>query len=93
MAEIPFRDFFIVTWIGLLPLQVLYTYFGSTLRSLSKVAAGEVELNHLQKISIILQVVVVLGLIAYFFYLSRKAQRTLQSHQSETEMQSLTAEV
>jgi len=93
LAEIPFRDFVIVTWIGLLPLQVLYTYFGSTLRSLSKVAAGEVELNQMQKISIILQVVVVLGLISYFIYLSRKAQRTLQSQQADiVEMQSLTEE-
>jgi len=84
LADIPFRDFFFVTWIGLLPLQILYTYFGATLRSLSKIASGEAELDDMQKISIVFQIVVIVGLVSYFVYLSKRAQR-LQAQQQQNQ--------
>jgi len=96
LADVPFQNFFLVTWLGLLPLQLLYAYFGATLRSLTKIASGEVELDHLQKISIVLQVVVVIGLIGYFVYLSRKMRRMQQQQQDHSnviELQTVQPEV
>jgi hypothetical protein len=84
LADIPFKDFFLVTWLGLLPLQILYTYFGATLRNLSEIASGEVELDHMQKLSLVLQVVVIIALVAYFVYLSRKMKR-LQEEKLKSE--------
>jgi uncharacterized membrane protein YdjX (TVP38/TMEM64 family) len=76
LAEVSFRDFLLVTWLGLLPLQLCYTYVGSTLRNLSKIASGETELESPQKISLVLQIAIAVALIAYFVYLTRKLQRT-----------------
>lgn len=76
-----------MTWIGLLPLQILYTYFGTTLRNISKVATGEVELDYMQKISLVFQVVVVIALVSYFIYLSKKIKRKQRNAQIEEEQQ------
>jgi len=72
LTDISFRDFFLSTWLGLLPYQVIWTHLGTTLRNISKISSGEVELSLWQQISMVVQVAVAFVLVAYFWYMSRK---------------------
>jgi len=72
LTDISFRDYMFSTWIGLLPFQIIWTHFGTTLRNLSKISSGEIGLTFWQKSSLFLQVVLLLSLLAYFFVLSKR---------------------
>jgi len=72
LTDISFRDFFLSTWIGLLPFQVLWTHLGTTLRNLSKISSGEEGLTMWQQVSMASQVVMALALLIYFCHLSKK---------------------
>jgi len=72
LTDISFRDYFLSTWLGLLPFQILWTYLGTTLVSLSKISAGGSELSFWQQFSLGFQVVVGFILIGYFYYLTKK---------------------
>jgi len=72
LTDISFRDFFLSTWIGLLPFQVVWTHLGTTLRNLSMISSGEMQLTMWQQLSLGLQVVMTILLVGYFWYLSRK---------------------
>jgi hypothetical protein len=58
--------------LGLLPFQIVWTHLGTTLRNLSKISTGEVELSLWQQISMAVQVLMAIALLGYFYYLSRK---------------------
>jgi len=75
LTDISFRDFFLSTWIGLLPFQIVWTHLGTTLHNLSKISNGEVELSVWQQISMGIQVLMAVILLAYFYYLSKKINR------------------
>jgi uncharacterized membrane protein YdjX (TVP38/TMEM64 family) len=72
LTDISFRDFFLSTWLGLLPYQVIWTHLGTTLRNLSKISTGDMELSFWQQLSMVVQIGVTFGLIAYFWYMTRK---------------------
>eukprot|EP01118_Nematostelium_gracile_P005300 TRINITY_DN1665_c0_g1_i1.p1 TRINITY_DN1665_c0_g1~~TRINITY_DN1665_c0_g1_i1.p1 ORF type:complete len:280 (-),score=50.82 TRINITY_DN1665_c0_g1_i1:94-933(-) len=72
LTDISFKDFFLSTWLGLLPYQVIWTHLGTTLRNLSKISSGDVELSLWQQISMVVQVAVTFALVAYFWYMTRK---------------------
>jgi len=72
MTDISFKEYFLSTWIGLLPFQVVWTHLGTTLRNVQKIGTGEFELDFWQQMSIMIQVVVAVLLIIYFVVLSRK---------------------
>ncbi len=42
-SPVAFRDYFLASWLGMLPATVLYVYLGSVAKSLADVAAGNVE--------------------------------------------------
>jgi len=84
LTEISFQDFLFSTWLGLLPFQILWTYLGTTLRNISKISSGELELDGWQKASLVLQLVVAVGLTVYFGYLLRqlKEEQKMKGKQS-----------
>jgi uncharacterized membrane protein YdjX (TVP38/TMEM64 family) len=43
VTRVRFRDYFLASWIGMLPGTVLYVYLGSAVKSLADLAAGHVE--------------------------------------------------
>jgi len=72
LTDITFRDFFLSTWLGLLPFQIVWTHLGTTLINLSKISSGEVELSMWQQLSMLIQMLVGLVLLGYFWYLRKK---------------------
>jgi len=83
LTDIPFRDYLISTWIGLLPFQVVWTQMGTTLRNLSKIGTADGELDFWQKLSVFIQVVVSVILMGYFYYISKKLKREEQEESVE----------
>lgn len=43
LTKVSLKDYVLASWIGMLPGTVMYVYFGSTIKSLARLAAGEVE--------------------------------------------------
>jgi len=43
LTRVRFRDYFLASWVGMLPGTVLYVYLGSTVREIADLAAGNVE--------------------------------------------------
>jgi len=74
LTDISFKEYFLSTWIGLLPFQVVWTHLGTTLRNLQKISSGEFELDFWQKMSLFIQLVVAILLLLYFVILSRRMQ-------------------
>jgi len=72
LTDISFKEYFLSTWIGLLPFQVIWTHLGTTLRNLHKISSGEFELDFWQKLSLFIQLVVAILLLVYFVILSRR---------------------
>jgi uncharacterized membrane protein YdjX (TVP38/TMEM64 family) len=86
MTDISFKEYFLSTWIGLLPFQVVWTHLGTTLRNLQKIGTGEFELDFWQRLSLLIQLVVAILLVLYFLVLSRKMKEITDSttHESGT---------
>jgi len=83
LTDISFRAYLLSTWVGLLPFQIIWCHFGTTLRNLSKIGSGEMELTAWQKVSVLSQVLLSFLLGGYFWYLSRK----IRARQAELEKQ------
>lgn len=56
----------------MLPFQILWTHFGTTLRNLSKIGTGQVHFDFWQKVSLVFQLAMTFGLLIYFWHLSKK---------------------
>lgn len=86
MTDISFKEYFLSTWIGLLPFQVVWTHLGTTLRNLQKIGTGEFELDFWQRMSLLIQLVVAILLVLYFIVLSRKMKEITDTttHESGT---------
>mmetsp|Transcript_20535 Transcript_20535/g.28812 ORF Transcript_20535/g.28812 Transcript_20535/m.28812 type:complete len:163 (+) Transcript_20535:387-875(+) len=72
LTDISFWDYLLSTWVGLLPFQILWTHFGTTLRNLSKIGTGQVHFDFWQKVSLVFQLAMTFGLLIYFWRLSKK---------------------
>jgi len=83
LTDISFKEYFLSTWIGLLPFQVVWTHLGTTLRNLHKISSGEFELDFWQKMSIFIQLVVAILLLLYFVILSRRMKEVTATHDGE----------
>jgi len=84
ITDISFKEYFLSTWIGLLPFQVVWTHLGTTLRNLQKIGTGEFELDFWQRLSLFIQLVVAILLVIYFVILSRKMKELSQSNAHES---------
>jgi len=73
LSSIRFSIYFGSSVIGLLPFQIMWTYFGTTLRSLADAVSGEVPFGPMQQFLLVVQITLGLGLALYLFQLARNA--------------------
>lgn len=50
LTRVSFRDYFLASWIGMLPGTILYVYLGTTLMSLTEAASGTTEKTTAQQV-------------------------------------------
>jgi len=77
LTSVRFRDYFLASWIGMLPGTVLYVYIGSAAKDLTELTSGAVEGG------IVGRVLLFVGLAATVLLtilITRKATRTLSQH-------------
>jgi uncharacterized membrane protein YdjX (TVP38/TMEM64 family) len=77
LTAVRFRDYFLASWIGMLPATVLYVYVGTLARDITEITAGQVEGGLAGRI------LLVAGLIATLILtilITRKATGTLRRH-------------
>lgn len=75
LTKISFRHYALASWIGMIPATVMYVYFGSTLRSLTDVAAGNYDGGTAQTVFFYFGLGVT---IAVTIFVTRVARRALK---------------
>jgi len=80
ISTVDFYKYVIGTFIGLLPEQVVITYFGSTLNKLSNVVSGE-DFNTTEKVLLAIQLFMVVVLMIVLAYIGRKALQRITREQ------------
>jgi uncharacterized membrane protein YdjX (TVP38/TMEM64 family) len=77
ITSVRLRDYFLASWVGMLPATVLYVYFGSLAKSLAELAGGELETG---TAGIALFAVGLVATLALTVVITRKATRALGAH-------------
>jgi uncharacterized membrane protein YdjX (TVP38/TMEM64 family) len=75
LTQVRFRDYFLASWIGMLPGTVMYVYLGSTVTKLADVAAGKVEGGPAR---LVLFFVGLAATVVVTVYVTRLARRALR---------------
>jgi uncharacterized membrane protein YdjX (TVP38/TMEM64 family) len=89
MTSITFRSYIITTFLGLLPFQVMLTYFGTTLRSITDVLSGRTHFSWTQTAVLVAQVVIAAGSVGYLVYLARRYQNQMATMHATTQAQAI----
>jgi uncharacterized membrane protein YdjX (TVP38/TMEM64 family) len=76
LTAVRFRDYFLATWLGMLPATVLFVYVGSLAKNLSALLNGDVDAGWATRI---LLVVGFVATVALTVLITRRATRTLQT--------------
>eukprot|EP01087_Luapelamoeba_hula_P000712 TRINITY_DN1052_c0_g1_i1.p1 TRINITY_DN1052_c0_g1~~TRINITY_DN1052_c0_g1_i1.p1 ORF type:complete len:807 (-),score=191.88 TRINITY_DN1052_c0_g1_i1:93-2513(-) len=84
LSSISFPVFIIGTAIGLLPFQLMWTYFGTTLRSITEAVNGEMPFGIWQQFLLVLQIGLGIGLCLYMYQLSQAAMRNSEARAAAT---------
>jgi len=71
MTPISWRMYLITTWIGLTPFQIMWVYLGTTLRSITDAAQGNLEGSPGQVISLALQLLAGFAVPLYLCFRNR----------------------
>ncbi len=77
LTSVRFRDYFLASWIGMLPVTILYVYIGSVAKDLTELTSGGVQGG------VVGRVLLFVGLAATVLLtivITRKATRTLARH-------------
>ncbi len=77
LTSVRFRDYFLASWIGMLPATILYVYIGSVAKDLTELTSGGVQRG------VVGRVLLFVGLAATVLLtiiITRKATRTLAQH-------------
>jgi uncharacterized membrane protein YdjX (TVP38/TMEM64 family) len=77
LTSVKFRDYFFASWIGMLPVTILYVYIGSLASELTELTSGDVGGGMARTL---LFVVGLVATIALTIVITRKATRTLAEH-------------
>ncbi|NNC65538.1 MAG: TVP38/TMEM64 family protein [Gammaproteobacteria bacterium] len=77
LTAVRFRDYAIATWIGMLPVTVLYVYIGTAASDLSQLVGGELDAGWAGRVSLFAGLAATVVLIAF---ITRKATRVLGQH-------------
>ena len=73
LTKVPFWQYVLASWIGMLPGTVMYVYLGSTLQSLTEVAAGKVEGGMAQKVFFYVGLAITIAVAILVTRVARKA--------------------
>ncbi len=77
LTSVRFRDYFFASWLGMLPITILYTYVGSVAKNLTELTSGGLQVGELDR------TLVLVGLAASVvltILITRTATRTLSQH-------------
>jgi len=77
LTAVRFRDYALATWIGMLPVTVLYVYIGTAASDLSQLVGGEVDTGSAGRVALFAGLVATVALIAF---ITRKATSLLGQH-------------
>lgn len=77
LTAVKFRDYFLATWIGMLPATVVYVYIGSLAKNLTDLTTGNVERGPGQ---LALLAAGLIATIVLTVFITRRANRTLAAH-------------
>jgi uncharacterized membrane protein YdjX (TVP38/TMEM64 family) len=77
LTSVRFRDYFFASWLGMLPITILYTYVGSVAKNLTELTSGGLQSGAFSRTLILagLAASVVLTIL-----ITRTATRTLSQH-------------
>jgi uncharacterized membrane protein YdjX (TVP38/TMEM64 family) len=75
LTRIRFRDFFLASWIGMLPLTVFYVYLGSTAQSIVDITTGNSHHSLGQKLLLAVGLAATIALVVVLTRLARSAMR------------------
>lgn len=89
LTKVKFLDYFLASWIGMLPGTILYVYIGTVAKSLAT-AGGEEPGGWLQKAFLVVGLVATFGVTAY---VTRIAQKALNSKLENTSVANENEEV
>jgi len=73
LSSISFPVFLVGSFIGLLPFQLMWTYFGTTLRSIAEAVNGDLPFGMWQQFLLLLQIGLGIGLALYLYQLGKSA--------------------
>jgi uncharacterized membrane protein YdjX (TVP38/TMEM64 family) len=85
LTGVRFRDYFLATWIGMLPATVLYVYIGTLAKDLTSLTSGSLDSGPLGTTLLIVGFVATLVLTVL---ITRKANRTLAAHLEQEQPES-----
>jgi uncharacterized membrane protein YdjX (TVP38/TMEM64 family) len=77
LTGVKFRDYFLATWIGMLPATFMYVYIGTLAKDLTQITAGNVERGPGQLALLIFGLVATVVLTVL---ITRRASRALAAH-------------
>jgi uncharacterized membrane protein YdjX (TVP38/TMEM64 family) len=77
LTSVRFRDYFLASWIGMLPVTVLYVYIGSAAQDLAELTSGDVQGGTAGRILLFVGLAATLILT---IIITRKATSTLSDH-------------
>jgi len=83
ITKVRTRDYFLASWIGMLPGTIMYVYFGTAIKSLADLAAGRFEGGNSQKILLGVGLLATVGVTVYITRLARAAIREYVPSEAE----------
>ncbi len=73
LTKIEFWKYALGSWIGMIPPTIMYTYFGSGLRSLTEIAAGRTEKGDIERLFFWIGLAVTITATLFIANIARKA--------------------
>ncbi len=75
LTRVSLRDYFLASWIGMLPGTIMYVYLGSAAKSLTDLATGQVEGGPARQALFVIGLIVTIVVTVFVTRIARKALR------------------
>lgn len=83
VTKVRTRDYFLASWIGMIPGTLMYVYFGTAIKNLADLAAGRFEGGNSQKMFLGIGLLATVAVTVYITRLARAAMREYVPNESE----------
>src|SRR5262249_26419709 len=83
LTKISFREYVLASWIGMLPGTVMYVYLGSTLKSVTDLAAGRAQGGGVEKLLFVVGLAATVAVAAFVARVARAALKDALPMQTE----------